>query len=380
MAGAGVGSLAAVHPHRNALPLRSRLLLASAAVQLVMMALLIYHSISVMDEQLTERTRIHLEEQKQLLSAALAVPLAQADRAKAQEVLERARGGQGIAYLVLFDRKGRVIAASGWDKRTTLPPREVLLSTRGSHDVFHTETEVRSGGEHYGKLALGISTGFLKIARTQLIRDNLAIGVIALILSTGLMVALAYWLTRNLTKLSAASAQLAAGDLNVRLPVRGGDEVAQLTHAFNTMAEALAGRIKALATSEANFTAIADYSYDCELWISAEGKLIWINPRVTDMFGYTPEQCLRIENFPVPFVCGPDAGRTTREIRKAFRGNTGHDFEFRARRKGGSQFWAAADWRSITTRKAVTMASASASATSRSASKPRSNWRSSSPN
>ena len=58
----------------------------------------------------------------------------------------------------------------------------------------------------------------------------------------------------------------------MRLAVRGSDEVAQLTYAFNTMAEALESRVRALADSEAKFTAIADYSYDCELWISAEGK------------------------------------------------------------------------------------------------------------
>jgi len=337
----------AVTISRNALPLRARLLLASAAVQLIMLALLIYNSINVMDEKLIERTRIHLEEQKQLLSAALAGPLTRWDRGKAHEVLDRARREQGIVYLVLYDRKGRVVATSGWNKRTPLPPREALLQARGTGEVFHTEVDVRIGGERYGRLALGLATGFLKSARNQLIRDNLAIGVIALILSTGLMVALAYWLTRNLTKLSAASAQLAAGDLGVRLPVRGGDEVAQLTHAFNTMAEALAGRIKALADSEAKFTAIADYSYDCELWISPKGQLIWINPRVQDMFGYTPQQCLTMENFPAPFIGAGDSARTMREIRKALRGNTGHDFEFRARRRDGVEFWAAADWRAI---------------------------------
>ncbi|HYC45892.1 MAG TPA: EAL domain-containing protein [Burkholderiales bacterium] len=332
---------------RNALPLRARLLLASALVQAAMIALLIYNSISVMDEKLLERTRIHLEEQKQLLSAALAGPLAHSERGKVNEVLERARREQAISYLVLFDRKGRIVAASGWDKRRALPPRQVLLSAREAGDVFHTEVDVRIAGQQYGRLALGLETGFLKRARVQLIRDNLVIGVIALILSTALMIALAYWLTRNLTKLSVASAQLAAGDLNVRVPVRGSDEVAQLTRAFNTMAEALASRIKALAESEAKFTTIADYSYDCELWISPEGKLLWINPRVTDMFGYTPEQCLRMENFPAPFITGPEAKRTLRQIRRALRGNMGQDYEFRACRKDRSEFWAAADWRPI---------------------------------
>jgi diguanylate cyclase (GGDEF)-like protein/PAS domain S-box-containing protein len=334
-------------PARSYLPLRSRLLLASAVVQLVMLGLLVYNGISVMDDKLLERARIHLEEQKQLLSAALAVPLMQADRTRVQEVLDGARRDQAMSYLMLFDRKGKVIGSSGWDRRKPLPPREVELIARGQDGVFHTETEIRMGGERFGKLAMGVTTQYLKTARAELIRENLAIGVLALLLSTGLMLAMAYWLTRNLTKLAVASAQLAAGNLHVRLPVRGGDEVAQLTLAFNTMAEALAGRIEALAESQAKFTTIADYSYDCELWIGPHGKLIWINPRVHDMFGYTVDECLASESFPAPFISETDAGRTMRQIRRALRGNTGQDFEFRARRKNASEFWAAADWRPI---------------------------------
>jgi PAS domain S-box-containing protein len=209
------------------------------------------------------------------------------------------------------------------------------------------------GGERYGRLAMGLPVQYLKTARIELIRENLAVGVLLLLLSAGVMIAVAYWLTRHLTKLTAASAQLATGDLSVRLPVRGGDEVAQLTHAFNTMAEALAGRIAAIAENQDKFTAIADYSYDCELWISPEGRLIWINPRVQDMFGYTPDECLHIQNFPAPFIAPADAGRVMRQIRRALRGNTGQDFEFRARRKDGSEFWAAADWRAIYDRTSV---------------------------
>ena len=175
----------------------------------------------------------------------------------------------------------------------------------------------------------------------------LAIAGIALGVSIVLMVALSYWLTRGLTQLTVASERLAAGDLGVRLPVKGGHEIARLTHAFNTMAAALQERLRAVAESEAKFSAIADYSYDCELWIDTGGKLIWINPRVYDMFGYTPAECLATQNFPAPFISEADAARTVRQIQRALRGNTGQDFEFRARRKDASEFWAAADWRPI---------------------------------
>jgi diguanylate cyclase (GGDEF)-like protein/PAS domain S-box-containing protein len=331
------------------LSLRVRLLLASALVQTVMLALLIVNGISIMNGKLAERTSVYLKEQKQFLNVALAGPLAARDFSAAQDVLERVRRDNGIVYLVLFDGEGRIVAASGWDRGKPLPPVKGNLRREDSGTVgrFDTESNIEMGGQSYGRVRFGLSTAFMQTARTELIRENLAIGGLALALSVVLMIALSYWLTRNLTRLTDASAQLAAGDLSVRLPVEGKDEVGRLTHAFNTMVEALHGRLRALAESEAKFHAIADYSYDCELWISPEGKLIWVSPRVLDMFGYTPEECLATENFPAPFVSEADSSRAVRQVQRALRGNTGQDFEFRARRKDGSEFWGAADWRPI---------------------------------
>ncbi|HET7160690.1 MAG TPA: EAL domain-containing protein [Burkholderiales bacterium] len=341
---ASTAPLAVSIPRRH-LPLRSRLLLASALVQLIMLGLLIYNGIAVLEDKLTTRARIHLEDQKQLLSAVITVPLILGEEQRVQQVLDRVRRGREIVYMVLHDREGDVIAASGWNPRQPLPPREAAFTL--DDDIFHTEVDVQIGDENYGKLAIGLDTRYLKTARSELIRDDLAVGVLLLLLSSALTVGVAYWLKRSLSELTHASTQIARGDLSVRLAARGNDEVAQLTKAFNVMAAALKNRIDALAESEAKFTAIADYSYDCELWISPRGKLVWINPRVHDMFGYTPDECIAMADFPAPCVAQVDAGRTMREIRKALRGNTGQDFEFRGRRKDQSEFWAAADWRAI---------------------------------
>ena len=154
-------------------------------------------------------------------------------------------------------------------------------------------------------------------------------------------------LPQTLHTLAEASDRVAGGDLSVRLPVEGDDEVGRLSASFNRMAEALRGRVEALEASEAKFHAIADHSYDVELWIGTEGRLIWINPRIIDMFGYTPEECLAMENFPAALVEPEDVTRTIRQIRQALRGNAGQDFEFRARRKDGTLLWGAADWRPI---------------------------------
>ena len=331
------------------LSLRARLLLGSAVVQVAMLALLIASGIRVMDAQLSARAQIHLEEQKQLLATAVEGHLRRGDFAAIAAVFERVRNPGDITYLVLFDAAGKALVASGWDPARALPPPDVALTESAVLAKQRLDAEIMIGepAPRRASLRFGLSTAFIQHAREELVRDNLAIGALALLLSLASMIALSYWLTRSLTRLTDAAETFAGGNLDVRVPVAGGDEVAKLTRGFNAMAEALHGRIKALAESEAKFTAIADYSYDCECWINPEGRLIWINPRVFDMFGYTPPECLEMENFPAPFISGGDASRTVRQVRRALRGDSGQDYEFQGRRKDGSEFWAAADWRPI---------------------------------
>jgi len=328
---------------------RTRLILVCTVLQALMLVLLIANSIRAIDDKLSERTLVHLREQKELLNAALSVPLLRRDYGYLQELLQQVRSGSDITYMVLFDRQGRIVAANGWERDQPLPPLESQAPPRlgRNGETLHSAVMIRTAGEELGRLRFGLSTAFIGAARAELIRDDVLIGAITLALSIISMIGLGYWRTRSLTRLTAASSSLAAGELSVRLPVDGGDEVGRLTQAFNTMAEALQGRVKALADNEAKFSAIADYSYDCELWVSPQGRLIWINPRVLDMFGYTPEECMATANFPAPFIDEADVDRTVRQIRRALRGNSGQDYEFRARRKDGSLFWAAADWRAI---------------------------------
>jgi diguanylate cyclase (GGDEF)-like protein/PAS domain S-box-containing protein len=331
------------------LSLRTRLLLGGVAVNVMMLTLLVVNGISIMDGRLDEQARIHVEEQKQLLNAALSLPLAAGQDQALAGILESVRSDNGIIYLVLFDRSGKLVASAGWERSSPLPPADPPAKKTfiGQTQHVHNVMDIEVGGRKVGQLHFGLSTAFMNNARAELVRENLMIGGIALILSILSMIALSYWLTRSLAQLTTASVSLAAGDLNVRLPVEGGDEVGRLTHAFNAMAAALQERIKAIADNEAKFTAIADYSYDCECWINPEGGLIWINPRVLDMFGYTPEECLAMPSFPAPCVAETDAARTVRQIHHALRGGTGQDYEFRGRRKDGSEFWAAADWRPV---------------------------------
>lgn len=62
----------------------------------------------------------------------------------------------------------------------------------------------------------------------------------AIVVSLGMGYALARAITQRVTSIAEGAQALAAGDLAARVPIAGGDEVAELSHEFNRMADRLA--------------------------------------------------------------------------------------------------------------------------------------------
>ncbi|MBI2218170.1 MAG: HAMP domain-containing protein [Candidatus Rokubacteria bacterium] len=166
-------------------------------------------------------------------------------RIAAYEAGERAQGsaeaGQELAQLAtLTSLLARletvslaVVEAAARGRPPT--PREVALISESAHEISAVVEELHAA--HEKKFQRAIDT-------TQ--RQMLLISAlyVAFILSGGLL--LLYgdrFLSRNLVtpiaRLAEAAVHIAGGDLSRRVPVRSGDEVGQLSRAFNLMAERL---------------------------------------------------------------------------------------------------------------------------------------------
>ncbi|MFW5876727.1 MAG: ATP-binding protein [Myxococcota bacterium] len=98
---------------------------------------------------------------------------------------------------------------------------------------------------------------------------------------------------------------------------------------------------------EAWFDAIANYTYDWESWIDPDGRTKWVNPAVERITGYTADECLRMEGYPLPMVVPEDRPRIEEMRRAAADGQSGNDLEFRIEHKDGSIRWLAISWQSI---------------------------------
>ena len=57
---------------------------------------------------------------------------------------------------------------------------------------------------------------------------------------------------------------------------------------------------EAIRRSREEFRIIADYTYDWEGWHDAGGKLLWTNPAVERITGYSVEECMSMADYPRP--------------------------------------------------------------------------------
>jgi PAS domain S-box-containing protein len=125
-------------------------------------------------------------------------------------------------------------------------------------------------------------------------------------LAVALWIVFHFLLTRRTNQLVRAAEQLAAGNLTARSALKGRDELARLSRAFDAMAdevartqtylqEDIAARIKvqqALRASEEQYRTIFDASIDgLALW-SPDGAIVDINLTLWRMYGYSDEEFL----------------------------------------------------------------------------------------
>ncbi len=96
------------------------------------------------------------------------------------------------------------------------------------------------------------------------------------------------------------------------------------------------------------FKAVADYTYDWEIWINSAGGLNWVNPSSERITGYAVEECFDIPGYPLPLIHESDRDVIAKHLSNANNGGFGNDVEFRYVTKDRRTGWAALSYQPIT--------------------------------
>jgi len=103
----------------------------------------------------------------------------------------------------------------------------------------------------------------------------------------------------------------------------------------------------ALKQSEQRFRAIADYTYDWEIWLGDDGDVKWVNPAVERMTGYRVSECLAMANFPLEIVHQDDWAALSEHRTQALYQGMENEIDFRVRCKNGTLLWASFSYQPI---------------------------------
>ncbi len=314
------------------LSLRYKLTLAALAVEAVMLAFLIANGVQFTTRVLERQAENRVTEIATTLETALAAPLMQQDDASVRDIVESLQHESGLKMIEVRDSNDRVVHRTG---------------NGGAATDFRTLHAVQLAGLRYGEVGLVLSGDFIHEAQTRYVRQSLIIAAAALLLTGILLTLTTGGVVRRFEALTRASRRMAQGDLDVRLAAAGEDEIGQLVDTFNRMAESVRFNVERAKENEARFHAIADYTHDLEFWLSPEGRLLWVNPSVERMLGYSVAECMSGMNFPVDLIHPADRVAAEFQLRQALRGTSGQGYSFRICRKDGGHFWTVVNWQPI---------------------------------
>jgi len=95
------------------------------------------------------------------------------------------------------------------------------------------------------------------------------------------------------------------------------------------------------------FRAIADYTYDWEVWVGPTGRVLWTNPAAQRVTGYSIKEIMAMPEYPGLLVYEEDRSRMAKAFQSAHKGGTGNEVQFRVVRKDGRIIWVEMSWQPI---------------------------------
>jgi PAS domain S-box-containing protein len=104
------------------------------------------------------------------------------------------------------------------------------------------------------------------------------------------------------------------------------------------------GSQKTSSIDDRLFRAVADYTYDWESWHGTDGRLIWVNPAVERITGYSVAECIALQDYPLPMIALDDREKVAKVLESTEERTSGENLEFCCLHRNGETRWMALSW------------------------------------
>jgi PAS domain S-box-containing protein len=205
-------------------------------------------------------------------------------------------------------------------------------------EIFYAPIQTLSGQGDFWVLSLAVPLSIVEAPMRQATWLFAGVLALSLLLAVGAGSLVAGRIARPLEALRQGARQIAEGNLNQRVQVRGGVEVTDLANAFNQMAEKLQ---EFYSSQQAEYQRIINKSPAVVfLWRAAEGWPVEFVSDNIQQFGYTPEDLIA-GRIPYAQIVHPDdLERVGAEVAQySQEGRTEFTQEYRIVTKSGDVRW-----------------------------------------
>ena len=228
---------------------RTKTILGVAAIEIVLLAVLVGSALSVLRESNEAALTRRVELGGKLLTAAAKDAVISQDLATLDSLAAEAMASGQIDFVRILDAGGAVLTERGDKTFLSRPFHPNIGIDQATDGIFDWSAPVLAGGIRHGEVRLGVSTEPLNILLTTARRWAAGIAGLEMLLVALFSWLLGSYLARQLVALRNASNRFAAGDLGHRVLVQGNDELSETASAFNRMAQDL-GETHDLLVSE----------------------------------------------------------------------------------------------------------------------------------
>jgi two-component system NtrC family sensor kinase len=221
------------------LSLRSKTILGIASIEAALLAFLVatvlYYLHDTAEEELIQRANTTAS----LFAATTKDSVLSYDLASLETVTDEVINNSGVVYARVIGPNQTVFAEAGNKQQLERKFVSDTVLKDATDGTFDRYAEIKEDGVIYGRVEIGIDTKSIEAAIARAKNWSAFIAAIEMLLVALFSFFLGGYLTGQLKTLQEAAREISKGSLNVNVPVKGKDEVAEVATAFNHMIENL---------------------------------------------------------------------------------------------------------------------------------------------
>ncbi|MBE0430919.1 MAG: HAMP domain-containing protein [Dehalococcoidia bacterium] len=279
--------------------IQSRITLAFMLVILIGMGILGNRLIDSSRSHQLDDLRSGLQNEAMITGQASVSGFLSEDPHKTLDSLAKTLGGQIDSRITIIALDGTVLGDSdeepaAMESHTNRPEfRDALEqgsgeSTRYSITLGQRMMYVAVPVSHEGE-TIGVARVALPLSAVEGLVHRLTVSIISAMAITALVIILAGWLiarliTRPIRRLTAASREMASGQLGQRIALAGGNEVRELSRAFNEMSLKLKEMVDTVSADRARLATILDNMADGVIMTDVGGNVSVANNAAKTLF------------------------------------------------------------------------------------------------